>query len=56
MAFARKIGITLLFNNLGNCEIGDEGCEHLSRGKWPKIQSIWLCLLIIIEMVIGEFL
>ncbi len=49
MAFTRKIEIMLSINNLEHCQIGDEGCEYLSRGKWPEIKSIWLCLLVIIE-------
>ncbi len=56
MAFTRNIVFTLLFNNLENCKIGDEGCEYLSRGKWPKIERISLCLLIIIESGIKELL
>jgi hypothetical protein len=56
MAFTLKIAFKLFFNNLGDCQIGDEGFEYLSRGKWPKIERIWLCLLIIIEMVIRELL
>ncbi len=39
MAIARIIGITLFFNNLGNCEIGDEDCEYLSRGKFLVVES-----------------
>ncbi len=56
MAFTRMVGIKLFFNNLDDCRIGDEGCEYLSRGKWPEIKSIQLCLLIIIETVIKELL
>jgi hypothetical protein len=56
MAFTRNIAFTFSFNNLESCLIGDEGCEYLNRGKWPKIISIWLCLLIIIETVIRELL
>jgi hypothetical protein len=44
------------FNYSDNCSVGDEGCEYISRGKWPKINWIQLGLLIIIEMVIGELL
>lgn len=25
-----------LSNHLGGCEIGDEGCEYLSRALWPQ--------------------
>ncbi len=56
MAFTPNIEFMLFFNNLGNCQIGDEGCEYLSRGKWPEIYWIWLCLLIIIESLIRELL
>ncbi len=43
-------------NNLGDCSIGDEGCEYLSRGQWPEIKWISLCLPIIIEMIMRELL
>ncbi len=52
MAFAQNIVFKLYFNDLENCKIGDGGCEYLSRGKWPEIEWISLCLLIIIEWVI----
>ena len=28
---------------LGVCSIGDEGCEYLSRGQWPKLNIISVC-------------
>ncbi len=45
MAFNQRIGIKLLFNNLDHCQIGDEGCEYLSRGQWPEIEWIHISLL-----------
>lgn len=29
-------------NKVDICNIGDEGCKHLAKAKWKKLQSLWL--------------
>ena len=28
---------------LGDNQIGDQGCHHLSRTSWPALQTLGLC-------------
>lgn len=32
-----KLKISILFDDLGECEIGDWGMKYLVKGKWRKL-------------------
>jgi hypothetical protein len=33
-------------NYLGECSIGDEGCEYLSRTQWQNLKTIYFSKLV----------
>ncbi len=39
-------------SNLGDCNIGDEGAKHLSKGDWPKLKLLGICkkCLLLVDM------
>ncbi len=42
MALTLKIITELLALNLGDNQIGSEGCEYLSQAKWPSLAHLGL--------------
>ncbi len=42
LAMPKKDNLELVCNNAGNNQIGDKGCEHLSKASWPLLEYIHL--------------
>ena len=32
-----------------SCLIGEKGCLYLSRGRWNKLQELWMCKWVLIQ-------
>ena len=40
-----RTGPWYFINDKGQNHIGDEGCEYLAKGRWNKLDKLWLCKL-----------
>lgn len=46
--FFRKTKILMhtyinIIASIENCNIGNEGAKHLSKGRWPQLNQLTLC-------------